>query len=230
MKNCMAIIIVVLFLSCNSQKLGGIKESPYSSSFCKECNDYIIKILKPQLANCGSFEKKRPKFLESVEECNFDSKKFRTHFSCLAGKKKSLVDSILGEGPYYSYSCNCPSQHNTVIYLELFYSKHNRLYGSSLVSNPTNEFVSCLECESLYEKIALGKRIKLRNLHKLIELHGGCFYGKTLDFLLNKLNISKAIVIEDNFQYKFQVELNTIETKSRYSFVFTPSKILEMVE
>ena len=138
---------------------------------CAECEYYINQILIPQLESC-KYD------MDSLNQCKFDSDLFVKNASCFYGMKKKVLENLIGANYWYSVKKRKYSPGRFVYGIQ-----SNRLIEIWNVNNSNelqNSNVRCLDCDTLYEKIRKGERLKRMDFEEFHERYKGCFYGKVL--------------------------------------------------
>ena len=150
-------ISLSFLISCLSKKASNqFGENKKIYFPCKECRDYILENLRPQMISCGSFRTyEQGNILEKREDCKLDREKVKMFGSCLLGMAEEDIHHLFGKKSIYS--CIIKSRPNIAsVYIRFKYNKTNKrlIEIDHLNVNETiNRTTPCLDCENLYTKI-----------------------------------------------------------------------------
>jgi len=182
-----------MMMTCTSSKRA-LEKVKYNGH-CAECEYYINKVLIPQLESCTSN-------MDDWEDCKFDRDEFYLYGSCLHGMKKEVVENLLGKDNFFW--CKKKTSAQPSFLFTLNYYLNDRLVEITNFDyfRSNNSNIACLGCDLVYEKIRNKERLKRMSFEEFHERYKGCFYGKTSDFLVSKLNLQDKIK-EGSYQHSF---------------------------
>jgi len=185
-------LIVIFTLFISAVGCASLNNGNYTIK-CDECIDYIRKELAPQIENCIRLS-------DSYDACKFDIERINKFGSCLLGMKKNEIEDLIGN--YYWRHVKNRDDMGKVINL-IYYEGNQRLVGiREIIPSNLNKSVTCLDCSMIYGKIRTKSRIKKMSFEEFHERYKGCFYGKTSDFLVSKLNLQDKIK-EGKYQHSY---------------------------
>ena len=164
-----------------------------NNKHCSECESYLNEVLIPQLNSCVTQ-------LDSFKDCKFDKDEFDKHESCFLGMNKKILEGLIGS----SYDYSVKNSHAGFLFSPNYSYLNNRLVDIDhlSVSKFQNHNIACLDCYSVYQKIYDEEKIKKMSFEEFHERYKGCFYGKTSDFLVSKLNLQDKIK-EGKYQHSY---------------------------
>lgn len=181
---------------------------------CEKCEKYIELELAPQIEYCVE-----PK--ESYGDCDLDIEMLKQYGSCLLGMKRTNIEKLIGK--HYQRVVKGRDDMGQVLNLKYDVDNQRLIEIREMVSvDNVNKSLDCFQCDSLYDKIGLTRKIKKNNLNIFIEDYRACFFGKTARFLTNELNLdNKKEDPNYHFSYIKKVVLN--RDTHQLCFLFNPS-------
>lgn len=208
--------------------------SPYNYSYsnsqkneinqlCKECKEYVIKELRPQIEKCRGYRKKNTIYTE--EDCNFNRNRLHEMTNCFIGKRKEQMEQILGTTISYFYRKTHSGSGG--VYLSPEYSLlEKRVIRLNIGGYEKSKILSCIDCQALYKSIKTKKRLKATNISELLDKYGSCLINLYKDNLNNLLDVNNYQELK-NYQGKFTKTLNFKGREVKVEFLYAPGYTLE---